>query len=257
MVTVRSESMVQSGQHRQPDGQQPPERTQPDSDLAWEGWQQPRGRRPLRLIAAIGAITGGLCVVLAMIGLVVEFGSGRPDAGKPAVGKTVHTYTGSGTRRPRPIQVPRAGLYGVAWSFSCPPGRSGAFTMKDGGGRAASKAEVAASGPHGKGTWWERRDRPVRSLYVVADCSWKALVVRPATGGTPAPHSGRGAAHKPEHPREDHGHENHAYQGQGHANQGQANQGHANQGQANSDQGNPGQGHANQSHGNQNHGHQD
>jgi hypothetical protein len=198
-----------SGQHRQPDNRRPDERTATGREVAWNGWQQPHGRRALRLIAAIGTIVGGLCVVLATMALVVEFGSRSPGPPKPTIGRTLATYSGPGAQPPRPIPIPRAGTYGIAWSFSCRPGQSGAFTVEDRSDPATSKADIAASGTSGKGTWWDRRTRTVRTLYVIADCSWKARVVRPATAGAPTTQAGNDAAHKPKHQHKNRGHVQH------------------------------------------------
>ncbi len=233
--------MRHSGHHRQPDNRQldvrrPDERTPPGCDTARNGWQRPHGRRALRLIAAIGIITGGLCAVLATMGLVVEFGSRQAGPPRLTIGTTAEIYSGPGAQPPKPIQVPRAGPYGIAWSFSCPPGQAGAFTLEDRSGPAASKTEVTASGSSREGTWWELHARPARSLYVVADCSWCARVVRPATAATATPQPGSGAARKPkhqhttqeEHGRGKNGHENHGHKQQGHGKHGQDDQGDGN-----------------------------
>src|SRR5690348_6910493 len=101
MATVRSESqMPGSGQHRQP--------------------QRRTLRRPLRLLAAIGIILGGLCLVLAMMGVMIELGPHQPQL---VAGRTLGTYQGLRTKHPMKILVPHAGLFGVAWKFRCPPGR--------------------------------------------------------------------------------------------------------------------------------------
>ena len=201
--------MRHSGQHRQPDGRRPDERTAPGREVAWNGWQPAHGRRALRLIAAIGTIVGGLCVVLATMALVVEFGSRPPGPPKLTIGRTLGTYSGPGAQPPRPIRIPRSGLYGIAWSFSCRPGQSGAFAVEDHSDPAVSKADITATGTSSKATWWDRRARTVRTLYVIADCSWKARVVRPATTVAPTTQAGSGAAHKPKHQHNNRGHGQH------------------------------------------------
>ena len=71
----------------------------------------------LRLLAAIGSAFGGLCLVLAAMGLVVELGPHRHTAAGPVPWPSMATA---------PIPRGRSDLprrYGITWSFSCPPGK--------------------------------------------------------------------------------------------------------------------------------------
>lgn len=188
--------MRHSGQHRQLAGRRPP------------------GRRALSLIVAIAILSCGLGAVLATTGVVVEFGSRHHDTHKLTIGETVHVYSGSGAGRTRPILIPRAGLYGVAWRFSCEPGRSGVF-MLEGSQAGQSRTEVTRYGHSDNGIWRERKGRPVSSLYVVATCSWNVRVFWSASTAAHAPQRGSGGARKPKHQpetHENHGHKNHGHQ---------------------------------------------
>lgn len=188
--------MRHSGQHRQPNDRQPDDRTTPGSDLTWRGWQQPRGRRALRLIAALGTIAGGLCVVLAMTGLVVEFGSRQPNPARVING---HPH------QPKRIHMPAgAGLYGVAWSFTCAPGQSGSFTLTRQATTGSMERQVTAFGQHGHSTWWPRPGQAGQTLSIVSDCAWSAKIVKSAKPGAATPRSGNGATHKPEHQHKTH-----------------------------------------------------
>ena len=211
MATVRSESMVHhSGQHRQLTGRWPP------------------GRRALRLIVAVAILSCGLGAVLATTGVVVEFGSRHHDTHKLTIGETVHVYSGSGAGRTIPILIPRAGLYGVAWRFSCEPGASGVFRLEDGSEAGQGRTEVNRSGHRSNGIWREHSDRPVSSLYVIATCSWNARVFRSASTAAHAPQRGRGGADKPKHQHKtdnNHGHKIHGHQDRAPKNHGQGNPG--------------------------------
>jgi hypothetical protein len=188
-----------SGQHRQPQGRRPDDRTQPGDEPTWVGWQRPRGRRALRLLAAIATILGGLSLVLAMMELVIELGPRHADPPKRVVGRTLGVYSGRRTDHPRRIPLPHARDYGIAWKFRCSPGQSGDFALQDHANAGLTKPEVSVSGSHRHGVWWDQRARPPRSLYVVADCNWSARFVLPRKTGTIAPQPGFGATHKPKH----------------------------------------------------------
>jgi hypothetical protein len=192
-----------SGHHRQPAGRRPP------------------GRRALRLVGTVGILSCGLGAVLATTGLVVEFGPRHHDTHKLTIGETVHVYSGSGAGRTRPILIPRAGLYGAAWRFSCGPGGSGVFMLEDNSEAGRGRREVVRAGTSDHGIWRERKDRPVSSLYVVATCSWNVRVFRLASTAAQAPQSGRGGAHKPKHKHnthKNHGHKDRARKNHGHGN---------------------------------------
>jgi hypothetical protein len=175
-------------------------------------------RRILRLIAAIGAIVGGQCAVLALIALVVEMGaqptasvasstprrpaiSARHDRAKTppprlTVGRTVRPYSGGPMTSPARIQITFTGIYGITWSFRCPEGSTGSFTVRDGGGTGTGQAVVAAAGQSRQGVWWDLSQRGRHTLLVASDCPWSAQVVRPE-GAPPQPtptHSSTGTS---------------------------------------------------------------
>jgi len=168
--------------------------------------RRPPGRRALRLIAAIAILCCGLGVVLATTGLVIEFGPRHHNTHKLTIGETVHVYSGSAAKRTRPILLPRAGLYGVAWRFSCDPGRSGTFMLEGTSEAGQGRAEVTRSGNGENGIWRERNDRPVSSLYVVATCNWSVRVFRSASTAAHTHQRGRGGAHRPKHEHKPHAH---------------------------------------------------
>jgi hypothetical protein len=145
-------------------------------------------RRALRLAGAIGIIVGGLCVVLGTLALVVEVGPRRA---------TVLTYQGHHTERPKQIKITWPGSHEVAWSFTCPPGRTGTFKMAGSRAAVTGNAPVAASGPNGNGHWLDRRTQRRRSLFILADCSWEFKVFRPASTASAAPQPGPGDNHNP------------------------------------------------------------
>jgi hypothetical protein len=163
----------------------------PGSRVFRKGRHCPRGRA-LRLAAAIGTIVGGLSIVLGTLALVVELGPRQPGKPRPAAG-AVLTYSWHRTQRPRKIEIPGPGLYSVAWSFRCRPGRTGGFKMADTQAAATANAEVTDSGPRGQGNWLDDRTGR-RSLYVAADCNWQAIV-RPVTRAPAAPQQGNGGHH--------------------------------------------------------------
>ncbi len=196
--------MPRSGQHRQPQGRRPDDRAHPDGDQAWTGWQQPHGRRALRLFAAIATIVGGLCLVLAMMELMVKLGPRQADAPRQVVGRTLHVYSGGPTDHPKRLPLPHARLYGIAWKFRCPPGQSGAFKVEDPARGGLNKPDVSFSGSHHHKVWWDKYARPPRSLYVVAACDWSVRIVLPPKTQTIAPHPGHGASHKPKHEHKAH-----------------------------------------------------
>ncbi len=189
--------MPRSGQHRQPQGRQPDDRAQPGDDKTWAGWQRPHGRRALRLVVAIGTILGGLGLVLATMELIIELGPRQADPPKRVAGRTLVVHRGGRTGHPTKIPLPGTGRDAIAWSFRCPPGQSGAFSLKDHPG--SNKTEVSRSGNHAHGVWLDQHARPLRSLYVVAACDWTARVVRPRQTRGPAPQPGHRATHKPKH----------------------------------------------------------
>jgi hypothetical protein len=160
------------GQHRHPEGRSQSERTLSGGDMSWEGWQRHGGRRALRLLATIGAAVGGLCLVLAMLELAVQLGPRHhPTAGPPA-GPIVLTFHGHSTEHPRKIRLPAR--YGIKWSFSCPPGSSGTFSVDVASPAGPGKPEVTASGHQRTGTWRDLRGSGGRRLYIVSDCDWRA-----------------------------------------------------------------------------------
>lgn len=165
--------------------------TPPSGEVQKTDQPRPR-RRALRLAAAIGIIVGGLCIVLGTLALVVELGPHNSGKHQPTARLTA-TFKGHGNKHPRRILIPGPGQYEVAWSFSCPPGRTGGFKMAESRAAVAGNAEVKYPGRRGSGTWLDPRTARKRTLFIVTDCNWHVNAV-PASSATPSP--GRGDQHK-------------------------------------------------------------
>ena len=161
----------------------------------------PRPRpRALRLAGAIGIIVGGLCVVLGTLALVVELGPRHPGKARPTPRATVLIYKGHHTERPRRIKIPGPGSYEVAWSFTCPPGRTGTFKMADSRAALADGADASLTrAPSGNGHLLDSRTGSRRSLFIVSDCNWEVKVFRSASTASATPQPGPGDNRKLKH----------------------------------------------------------
>jgi|SRR5580658_3028636 hypothetical protein len=168
-------------------------------------------RRTLRLAMLIGGAGACFCVVLAMIGLVVELGGPGPPVGRktqvavapkksetaglrPAAsaayhlgsakgrflaGATVALYRGSGSVNSRKFKVREPGDWGIYWRFTCPLIRIGSFTMSETGSKDTKDIELSASGPNGHGISWHIHDPGDHSLTIISNCSWLVSIVLP------------------------------------------------------------------------------
>src|SRR5579871_5186048 len=110
--------------------------------------------RLVRLLVTAGSAAAGLCLVIGLIALMVALGArqhvwprasshltrspgnGRRDGngggngnGNGHVRAVGRALTGRGGRRGREVRVDRQSRWGLAWSFRCPAGRTGAFTV--------------------------------------------------------------------------------------------------------------------------------
>jgi hypothetical protein len=182
-----------SGHHRQQDCRRP-DGTKRVADRTWRWPRRSRGHRALRLFAAVGTIAGGLSLVLAGTELTAELGQREPGT-LPAAGRTVASYGGKRTEHPKEIPIPGPGLYRIAWSFRCAPGRSGEFVLEDRSASGSSNTEVTAAGQHRQGIW-SGHVRAGRSLYIASGCAWQAHIVVPAHASTANPPPGHSGAHK-------------------------------------------------------------
>lgn len=158
--------------------------------------------RVLRLIMAVGAVAVGLCVVLAMVALVVSFGSSpaRNVAKTSGIGAaypqprvlaghapaaTLARYQGKGSGE-RAFMLRTPGGVVLAWSYRCPAGKAARFTL----GQALVPADLGLdlyrTGRVGSGSTQLREDAGRHVLVVVSDCTWTLSVMRHrATGGVP------------------------------------------------------------------------
>jgi hypothetical protein len=184
-----------SGHHRQQDCRRPDDGTKRVADRTWRWPRRSRGHRVLRLFAAVGIIAGGLSLVLASTELMAELGQRKPGSPAPTVGRTVASYGGKRTEHPKEIPIPGPGLYRIAWSFRCAPGRSGEFVLEDRSASGSSNTEVTAAGQHRQGIW-SGHVRAGRSLYIASGCAWQAHIVVPAHASTANPPPGHSGAHK-------------------------------------------------------------
>jgi hypothetical protein len=175
---------------------------------------QPPPHRLVRLLLTAGGAAAGMCLVVGLVTLMVALGAPHHQAPRAAgqfgghsgesrangggagrkVGRTVAAVSGHGGRLGREIPVHEQTVWGLAWSFHCPPGRSGEFTVRDSDHAAGNRVDFTASGAHRAGLWWVRA-RTFRVLHIVSGCPWHARVVLPAE----APHPS--ASPRPEHSR--------------------------------------------------------
>lgn len=185
----------------------PPPASRGDEWFPSADWDQPPPNRLLRLLIAAGSAAAGMCVVVALVTLVITLGaharklplaaasaSGRTrqDSGRGTgltVGRTVATLTGNGGPDRHTVRVQARATWGLAWSFRCPPGRSGTFTVRADGPARTSRVTITASGRHERGMWWDFGDPGLRLLRVRSTCPWHASIVRP--GASPTPSSSR------------------------------------------------------------------
>jgi hypothetical protein len=200
-----------SGHHRQPEGRSPRERTPSNGDVSWEGWPPQRGCRALRLLATIGAAVGGVCLVLALLELVVQLGPRHHPTARPATGAKVLTFHGHPTEHPKKIRLPAR--YAIRWSFSCPRGNTGTFSLDVASPANPGKPEVTESGHQRTGTWRGHRGPGARSVYIVSSCDWRARLIPPADVSSPEPQPGR--THRGKAPHHG-GHKKHHGHAKGH-----------------------------------------
>lgn len=155
--------------------------------------------RVLRLVIAVGTVSAGLCLVLAMVAIVVTMGdtsvsrtaSTRPLTPAPAdrhpaklpahprIGATLATYRGTGSGQISAFQVSRPGDWGLAWRFNCAAGRRDQFAMTENANWTFTDMDISEAGRRGHGIWWETRDPGYHSLRVDTDCAWSVRVVLP------------------------------------------------------------------------------
>ena len=168
--------------------------------------RQTPGRRALRLGMAAGSALAGLGLVVGLLTLVVAMGDGPPGpdrsqtvansgrtgpppyarrgpaGARPLPGATLASYGGTGSAKPVPIRVLGPAPWGLPWSYSCPAGRSGFFTVRVGAG-ASGRLITDTSGSRGRGVAWIVRAPGDHKIVVTASCPWTARVVRPSAQG--------------------------------------------------------------------------
>jgi hypothetical protein len=183
-----------------------------EQDLPFSGSPRPRLHRSLRLIIAAGTAAAGLCLVIGSVAMVAAAGgtkarstasSGRdPGPGVPAsghlprgitggtgsghgtdqggkssyrVGRTLDKFQGTGSGERGKFNIPEPGLWGIAWSYSCPQ-TPGTFVLGQTNVWLTYSIDVNVHGAAGHGlTWITSAGR--HSLVIVSGCTWQLRVV--------------------------------------------------------------------------------
>jgi len=165
---------------------------------------------------AIGTGAAGLCVVSGMVTIVVALGNGEvtnplstatnggplPTTGSARHGASLHgtdlvagatiaSYRGPGAAHPARIRIKAPDTWGIYWSFSCPPGRSGDFAVEDTSNGTPGQLKIHDVGKRGQGLWWNIREPGYHVLLIISDCPWRAQVVLPTRASEPLRHSHR------------------------------------------------------------------
>lgn len=184
--------------------------------------------RLVRLLVTAGSAAAGLCLVVGLSALMVALGArqhgwprassqhtrspghGRRDGhGNGNVRAVGRALTGKGGRRGLEVHVERQSTWGLAWSFRCPAGRSGAFTVRAADAPASRDPLLRRVGEHRTGVWWNANDRGVHAVHIVSGCPWRAHIVLPgrarhrSASPRPGNHRGpppnRGQGHRRKH----------------------------------------------------------
>lgn len=147
-----------------------------------------------------GTVAAGLCLVLGFVALIAtqdrENGAGSRVAESTAshdqpngnvfgqadglvAGHTIRLIRGDGTGRNATFSISRKGVWGLAWSFSCPARQHGTFVLNEDNTDSDYDQQVDSSGPSGHGLIWSSGDSGDHYVTVDSGCSWSVRIVLP------------------------------------------------------------------------------
>ncbi|MHB1818028.1 MAG: hypothetical protein ACYCO9_08320 [Streptosporangiaceae bacterium] len=106
--------------------------------------------------------------------------TGRRSVSRPRPGRTIASFTASGSVRTAGFTIPRTGRWGLRWHYSCPVGSRPVFVVSEADTSLAHTLDVSRSLPRGRGMRWIAHDAGRHRLLIVADCAWTVAVVLPA-----------------------------------------------------------------------------
>ncbi len=106
--------------------------------------------------------------------------TGRRAASRPRPGRRIASFSASGSIRTAGFTIPRTGLWGLTWRYSCPVGLRPTFVISEADTSLAHTLDVSESLPRGRGLGWIAHDAGRHRLLVVSDCTWTVGVVLPA-----------------------------------------------------------------------------
>jgi len=95
------------------------------------------------------------------------------------VSRTLRVFKGQGTGEPGPFRIGKPGIWGLAWSYNCPPTRPGNFVLGETRTWIGFDVTQEAQGTWGQGLYWVTGDAGKHSLVVVSQCHWQLRVVLP------------------------------------------------------------------------------
>jgi hypothetical protein len=104
----------------------------------------------------------------------------RTATSRPRPGRRIASFAASGSVRTAGFTVPRAGLWGLSWRYSCPVGLPATFVISEADTSLADTLDVSRSLPHGRGLRWIAHDAGRHRLLIVSNCAWTVRVVLPA-----------------------------------------------------------------------------
>ncbi|MDA8320268.1 MAG: hypothetical protein M0030_10750 [Actinomycetota bacterium] len=106
--------------------------------------------------------------------------TGRRAASRSRPGRRIASFSASGSIRTAGFTIPRTGLWGLTWRYSCPVGLRPTFVISEADTSLAHTLDVSESLPRGRGLRWIAHDAGRHRLLVVSDCTWTVGVVLPA-----------------------------------------------------------------------------
>jgi hypothetical protein len=180
--------------HRAP-GRPPRPRTPPRAPLhdTWpsEPASQKRehARRLLRLFVAAGCYVAGLCLVIALLGLVAAIRAHERSSGAAAdsrwqsldhIGPPRRTMLLTGQAgQPGKFSTTVPGRWRLRWSYSCGRDTAGYLMVSETGRWPAARTRLRRHGPAGTGVTRWYRSAGTHNFQVSSNCTWKIRVQEP------------------------------------------------------------------------------